>query len=50
MRAGQFDRAVALCSKEWASLPGAGYGQHEQSLEKLRAVYQKASGKAGGSA
>ncbi|HHA2725635.1 glycoside hydrolase family 24 protein [Stenotrophomonas maltophilia] len=50
VKAGQFDRAVALCSKEWASLPGAGYGQHEQSLEKLRSVYQKAGGKVGGSA
>lgn len=50
VKAGQFDRAVALCAREWASLPGAGYGQHEQSLEKLRAVYQKAGGKAGGAA
>ena len=50
VKAGQFDKAVALCSKEWASLPGAGYGQHEQSLEKLRSVYQKAGGKVGGSA
>lgn len=45
--AGQFDRAVALCSKEWASLPGAGYGQHEQSLEKLRQIYRKAGGAIG---
>lgn len=50
VKAGQFDRAVALCSKEWASLPGAGYGQHEQSLEKLRSVFQKAGGKVGGAA
>lgn len=50
VKAGQFDKAVALFSKEWASLPGAGYGQHEQSLEKLRAVYQKTGGKVGGSA
>ena len=50
VQAGQFDRAVALCAKEWASLPGAGYGQHEQNLEKLRTVYQKAGGQVGRSA
>lgn len=50
VQAGHFDKAVALCAKEWASLPGAGYGQHEQNLEKLRAVYQKAGGKVGGAA
>lgn len=44
VKAGQFDRAVALCAKEWASLPGAGYGQHEQKLEKLRQAYVKAGG------
>lgn len=48
VQAGQFDKAVALCAKEWASLPGAGYGQHEQNLEKLRAIYQKAGGRVGG--
>lgn len=44
---GQFDRAVALCAKEWASLPGANYGQHEQNLEKLRLIYKKAGGTLG---
>ncbi len=44
VKAGQFDHAVALCSKEWASLPGAGYGQHEQKLGKLRQVYADAGG------
>jgi len=48
VKAGQFDRAVALCAKEWASLPGANYGQHEQSLEKLRQIYKKAGGTLGG--
>ncbi|HET9835149.1 MAG TPA: glycoside hydrolase family 104 protein, partial [Rhodanobacteraceae bacterium] len=28
--AGRFAEALVKCSKEWASLPGAGYGQHEQ--------------------
>lgn len=45
VKAGQFDRAVALCSKEWASLPGAGYGQHEHKLADLLAVYRRAGGK-----
>ena len=44
VKAGRFDQAVALCSKEWASLPGAGYGQHEQKLERLRQAYVKAGG------
>ena len=44
VKAGQFDRAVALCAKEWASLPGAGYGQHEQRFEALRQAYRKAGG------
>lgn len=39
IRAGNFDAAVEACRKEWASLPGAGYGQHEYSLDKLRQVY-----------
>lgn len=42
--AGRFDEAVYLCRKIWASLPGAGYGQHENGIEKLRAAYVKAGG------
>lgn len=48
VKAGQFERGVALCAREWASLPGAGYGQHEQGLDKLRAIYRKAGGLIGG--
>jgi muramidase (phage lysozyme) len=44
VRAGDFDEAVIACSKEWASLPGAGYGQHEQRIERLRAAYVAAGG------
>lgn len=44
VQAGRFDEAVALCSKEWASLPGAGYGQHENKHHELLAAYQKAGG------
>lgn len=43
--AGRFDAAVDKCRQEWASLPGAGYGQHEQRLDRLRAVYIAAGGK-----
>lgn len=42
--AGRFALAVQKCRKEWASLPGAGYGQHEQRLDKLRDVYVRAGG------
>ena len=42
--AGRFDDAVDKCRHEWASLPGAGYGQHENSLSALRGVYLIAGG------
>lgn len=41
---GRFDEAVRRCSNLWASLPGAGYGQHENDMAKLRAAYLKAGG------
>lgn len=41
---GRFDEAVEACRKEWASLPGAGYGQHEQGIDKLRRAYLRAGG------
>lgn len=43
VEAGRIADAVHKCRSRWASLPGAGYGQHEQKLDKLIAVY-KASG------
>lgn len=43
--AGRFDAAVAKCRNIWASFPGAGYGQHEQKLETLRAAFLRAGGK-----
>lgn len=43
--AGDFAKAVNLCRKEWASLPGAGYGQHEQKLDRLLAAYKRAGGR-----
>ena len=42
--AGDFDQAVAKCARIWASLPGAGYGQHENQIADLRAAYITAGG------
>jgi len=42
--AGNFDEAVSKCAHIWASLPGAGYGQHENSLAALRSAFEKAGG------
>jgi len=44
VRAGRFAVAVEKCRKEWASLPGAGYGQRENSLATLQAAYTNAGG------
>lgn len=40
--AGRLETAVAKCASRWASLPGAGYGQHEHKMETLRNVYDAA--------
>lgn len=45
IEAGRFDVAVEKCRKTWASLPGAGYGQHENDLAALRQAYIKSGGK-----
>jgi len=42
--AGRFDIAVTKMRTLWASLPGAGYGQRELALDKIRAVYVEAGG------
>lgn len=42
--AGRFDTAVEKCKKEWASLPGAGYGQRENTIARLQTAYTKAGG------
>jgi muramidase (phage lysozyme) len=42
--AGQFDEAMFQCRRIWASLPGANYGQHENSLKALRVTYLEAGG------
>jgi len=44
VRAGRFDQALNKCRGIWASLPGAGYGQPERSLDTLRTAYLNAGG------
>lgn len=44
IKAGDFDGAISRIRNIWASLPGAGYGQHEHKIDTLRAVYLKAGG------
>jgi muramidase (phage lysozyme) len=43
--AGRFDIAARKCASRWASLPGAGYEQHENKLDDLRTAYVSAGGK-----
>lgn len=40
--AGRLEAAIEKCRSRWASLPGAGYGQHEHTMEALRVFYNKA--------
>lgn len=40
--AGDTAEAFHLCRKEWASLPGAGYGQPEQRMEDMLEVFNLA--------
>lgn len=42
--AGSFALAIAQCKNLWASLPGAGYGQHENQIAKLEVAYTNAGG------
>lgn len=44
IKAGDFAAAVHACRSRWASLPGAGYGQHENDLASLQAAYTAAGG------
>ena len=44
INAGNFADAVALCAHIWASLPGAGYAQHENHLADLQLAYTNAGG------
>lgn len=44
VEAGRFAVAVEKCKNIWASLPGAGYGQHENTLAKLQDAYVRHGG------
>jgi muramidase (phage lysozyme) len=44
VEAGEFQMAVISCAHIWASLPGAGYGQRENTIASLQAVYVAAGG------
>lgn len=44
IEAGHFAAAVVKCSSRWASLPGAGYDQHENSIADLQTAYVAAGG------
>lgn len=42
--AGRITAAFTKCRNIWASLPGAGYGQHENTLDSLLDAYRRAGG------
>lgn len=44
VNAGDFDSAINKCAHIWASLPGAGYGQHENKLAALETFFMNAGG------
>lgn len=45
IEAGNIPLAIAKCRHIWASLPGAGYGQHENALPMLLGAYAVAKAK-----
>ena len=44
IEAGQLVPAIDRCKNIWASLPGAGYGQHENTLDRLAQAYTQNGG------
>lgn len=44
VEAGRIKDAIVKCKSRWASLPGAGYGQHENSMSSLVSFYTNAGG------
>ena len=44
IEAGRIRDAIAKIRNIWASLPGAGYGQHEQKIDDLVRAYVAAGG------
>lgn len=41
---GRIGDALGKCKSRWASLPGAGYGQHEHKLDTLITVFKRRGG------
>lgn len=41
---GRVTEALAKCKSRWASLPGAGYGQHEHKVETLVSIFKQKGG------
>jgi muramidase (phage lysozyme) len=44
IEAGRIAEALTKCRSRWASLPGAGYNQHEHKMETLVAKFKEFSG------
>lgn len=44
VKAGNIVKAIEKCSNIWASLPGAGYGQHEHKMADLISRYRESGG------
>lgn len=44
IEAGRIAEALTKCRSRWASLPGAGYNQHEHKMETLLAKFKEFSG------
>ena len=44
VEAGHIIHAIGLCANIWASFPGAGYNQHEHTVEHLLKAYVAAGG------
>jgi len=47
IKEGKLREAIERCANIWASLPGAGYGQHEYPYERLEKAYVDAGGTLG---
>lgn len=41
---GDIESALTACASRWASLPGAGYNQHENAMSLLVAAFESAGG------
>ena len=44
VNAGRVASALHKCRSRWASLPGAGYGQHEHTTDRLIGIFQTKGG------